>query len=118
MTLILTSPIPENSASAFSASRSALPPREFPSALEIFLVPGHIAYVAVHTPVRSAEGYPVPLGILSFDPDVVARAQASLVKIFATSFAVPYHCDWGAKDVVASVRAALQPDSTSSIQTS
>jgi hypothetical protein len=95
-----------------------MPPREFPSGLEMFLVPGHIAYVAVHTPIRSPEGYPVPLGVLSFDPEVVARAQASLAKIFATSFAVPYHCDWSAKDVVASVRAALQPETIVPIQTS
>ena len=89
-----------------------LPPSEFPSGLEVFLVPGHIAYVAIHTSIGSLEGYPIPLGVLSFDPDVVLRAQASLAKVFETSFAVPYHCGWKTGDLVANVREALLHDPT------
>jgi hypothetical protein len=87
-----------------------LPPSSLPSGLEIFLVPGHIAYVAVHIPFGHAEGYPIPLGIISFDPEAVARVQVALSKILDTPLAVPYHCDWGAKDLVSSVQAALTPE--------
>jgi hypothetical protein len=92
-----------------------LPLRDFPSGLEIFLIPGHIAYVALHTPLGQPEGYPVPLGILSFEREAVARVEAAVLDILGSSLATPYHCDWVAKDFVASVRATLQPKVTTAL---
>ncbi len=43
--------------------------------MEILIVPLVAAFVILHTPVGAAEGYPVPLGIASFDPDVVHRVN-------------------------------------------
>ncbi|WP_458762508.1 hypothetical protein [Cupriavidus basilensis] len=47
--------------------------------LEILCVPGLIMAALVHAPIKcsngSSSGYPVPLGILSFDPEVVACAE-------------------------------------------
>jgi hypothetical protein len=42
--------------------------------LELLLVPGRIAAVLIHAAFGEGESYPVPLGILSFDPNVVERA--------------------------------------------
>jgi hypothetical protein len=48
---------------------------EFPGAMEILVVPHVAAFVIVHAPVGAADGYPVPLGIDSFDPDAVYRVN-------------------------------------------
>lgn len=48
----------------------------FPGRLEILLLPGRVAAVLVHAPVGAAEAVAVPLGVLSFDPDVVERVTA------------------------------------------
>jgi DNA-binding MarR family transcriptional regulator len=45
------------------------------AALELLLIPRRVVAVMVHVPaIGSTESYPVPLGILSFDKDVVRRA--------------------------------------------
>lgn len=49
-----------------------------PSALEILLVPRRLVAVTVHAPIGIERGFPVPLGVLSFDPDVVGRAHQYL----------------------------------------
>ena len=47
--------------------------------VEILLIPHRVAAVVVHAPGSgSTEGYPLPLGILSFDEDVVRRATGLL----------------------------------------
>ncbi|MBV8369495.1 MAG: hypothetical protein JO036_11300 [Candidatus Eremiobacteraeota bacterium] len=47
--------------------------------LEVFLIPDRVAAVLVHVPATgSTESYPVPLGILSFDPDIVYRTTQLL----------------------------------------
>ena len=46
----------------------------FPRALEILLIPRVMVAVAVHAPVGSRDGLPVPLGFISFDPRVIGRA--------------------------------------------
>lgn len=46
-----------------------------PDALEILLVPKRMVAVTVHAPISADHGFPVPLGLLSFDPDVVRRAH-------------------------------------------
>ncbi|MFZ2028831.1 MAG: hypothetical protein WAU68_00865 [Vitreimonas sp.] len=43
-------------------------------ALECLLVPGVACAVLVNAPIGAAHGYPVGLGIMSFDAEVVARA--------------------------------------------
>lgn len=43
--------------------------------LEILWIPGLIIAALVHAPIKSAHCIPAPLGILSFDPKVVARGK-------------------------------------------
>lgn len=49
-----------------------------PSALEVLLIPQRVAAVTVHSSILETRGYPVPLGILSFDASVVRRVHQYL----------------------------------------
>jgi len=51
-----------------------------PSSLEIFLIPQRVVALTVHSSITEAKGFPVPLGILSFDPAVVRRVHEYLLK--------------------------------------
>lgn len=46
-----------------------------PSSLEVLLIPQRMVAVTVHAPVMEGRGFPVPLGVLSFDPAVVGRVH-------------------------------------------
>jgi hypothetical protein len=85
------------------------PNSSLPSGLEIFLVPSHVVYVAVHSPLKHAEGYPVPIGIISFDSEVLSRAQAALFDILRVPGVSAHHCDWNAADMVVEAQAVLAP---------
>ncbi|MBT3072034.1 hypothetical protein KKP04_14320 [Rhodomicrobium sp. Az07] len=52
---------------------------QFPDALEILLIPGLVAAAVVHAPIKVSAGHAVPLGLLSIDPQVVARVQDMLI---------------------------------------
>ncbi|PWE80498.1 hypothetical protein XF30_30560 [Bradyrhizobium sp. SUTN9-2] len=49
-----------------------------PPGLEILLVPGLIAAISIHLPVEAAHSFPVPVGILTFDDQVIERIQSVL----------------------------------------
>lgn len=49
-----------------------------PAKLEIMLVPQRIVAVSVHAPLVDGRSFPIPLGILSFDPSVVQRTHRYL----------------------------------------
>lgn len=51
---------------------------QFPSTLEIMLVPGVVMAASVHAPIGSKSGLPVPLGYISFDPRVIERTSEYL----------------------------------------
>lgn len=57
----------------------------FPGGFEMLLVPGAFVVAAVHAPIGSPSGLPVPLGFASFDPRVLARA-GKLLETNADSF--------------------------------
>lgn len=46
-----------------------------PRCLELLILPGILAAVAVHSPIGLHTGLPVPLGFISFDPQVLARTS-------------------------------------------
>jgi hypothetical protein len=50
-----------------------------PDALEILLIPQQVVAVIVHAPIGLERGFPVPLGILSFDSKVLETAREYLV---------------------------------------
>jgi hypothetical protein len=50
-----------------------------PPALEMFVAPGLLTAVMVHSPIGETHSLPVPLGIISFDERVVQRAQERLM---------------------------------------
>ena len=49
-----------------------------PGALEILLIPKRMVAVTVHAPIDVGMGFPVPLGVLSFDPEIVKRTHIYL----------------------------------------
>lgn len=77
------------------------------SGLEVFLLPAHVAYVAVHTPVGVKEGYPIPLGILSFDSNVVTRVQKLVAKLITGSPPPTLDCRWPSKHALEEIELAL-----------
>jgi hypothetical protein len=54
--------------------KHAILPREF----ELLLVPDVVVFASVHAPVSMNLGFPTPLGVLSFEKDVVSRVQELL----------------------------------------
>lgn len=54
----------------------------FPASLEMLCVPRMVIAILVHSPVLSTTGFAVPLGLLSFDPAVVSRAQHIFVNAY------------------------------------
>jgi hypothetical protein len=49
-----------------------------PSSLEVLLIPRRVAAVVVHAPIGEDRGFPIPLGILSFDATIVRRVHRYL----------------------------------------
>jgi hypothetical protein len=82
--------------------------------LEVFLLPGRMAFVLVHAPIGVAEGYPIPLGIASFDPKVVERVHALMTDILAAAPPRPVYCNWGTDRLLEEIDAALDFSSSSS----
>ncbi|MBP5981340.1 MAG: hypothetical protein KA748_14180 [Halomonas sp.] len=62
---------------AFSEVQDA-PLGSIPSSVEIILIPGLAVAVLVHLPILATSGHAVPLGFISVDSQVVARAVALL----------------------------------------
>jgi hypothetical protein len=95
---------------AFSHMFNAIvrvPARHLPPGLEIFLIPGRLAFIVLHTPVGTREGYPVPMGVMSFDPKVVERAHGIISDILAGAHPTPTHCDWQSTSILGEIDAAL-----------
>ena len=73
----------------------------------MFLLPAHVAYVALHTPVGVKEGYPIPLGILSFDSNVISRVQKLVAKLITGSPPLALDCHWPSKNPLEEIELAL-----------
>ncbi|MBX3711483.1 MAG: hypothetical protein KF800_05950 [Lysobacter sp.] len=54
---------------------------ELPTCLEVLLIPGNVAAVLVHAPIGTRRGFPVPLGILTFDTSVVERVALMMTRL-------------------------------------
>lgn len=57
--------------------------RRIPKNFEMLLVPGRLFAALVHVPLNGGEGYPAPLGILSFDPELLRGAHDVMSDIVA-----------------------------------
>jgi hypothetical protein len=92
---------------AFNAV-AKVPSRCLPRGLEIFLVPGRLVFVLVHTSIGVTDGYPVPLGIVSFDPKVVERTHGIITDIMSAAESLPAYCDWALTNFLDEVDTALE----------
>jgi len=69
---------------------AALPSKhELPGCLEVLLIPGGVAAMLVHAPIGAQRGFPVPLGVLSFDPEVVKRVAVVLARLLPDELPLP-----------------------------
>jgi hypothetical protein len=91
-----------------------VPAHRLPQGLEVFLVPGRLAFVLVHTPIGIDEGFPIALGVASFDLKVVERVHAVVTDILSGAFSESLHCDWATDHLLDELDAAL--DFSSSIE--
>jgi len=81
--------------------------RDLPAGLELFLVPGQVCYIAIHSPIGSDDAYPIPVGVLSFDPKITNLAQQSLSALLSRAYLSQSHCDWDCADVRSNVEQEL-----------
>ncbi|MFZ0306067.1 MAG: hypothetical protein WAL75_25500, partial [Terracidiphilus sp.] len=86
----------------------SIPEYELPSGMEAFVVPGHIAYVAVNTPIEEEQGFPIPLGILTFDPIAVAKVQKLLTSLIENRLASESHCSWAPNRLMQELKGWLE----------
>lgn len=78
-----------------------LPSRsELPSCLEVLLIPGSVAAVLVHAPIGLQRGFPVPLGILSFDTGVVERVASMMTRLLPNHLRSPADGELWTRDVL------------------
>lgn len=68
---------------------------EIPSSLEVLLVPRRMVAVVVNAPIGLGRGFPVPLGVLSFEQEVLRRAHEYLEgKLYAGIQDLGEQIDW------------------------
>ena len=68
---------------------------EIPASLEIMLVPRRMVAVVVNAPIGVGRGFPVPLGFLSFDQEVLRRTHEYLEdKLCPRSLEAGEEVDW------------------------
>lgn len=60
---------------AFTQSKHLNVNSLIPPSLEVLYIPGVLVAALVHTPIKSQKGFPVPLGFLSFDANVITRTK-------------------------------------------
>lgn len=70
--------LPNHLAEAFDLVVSGHDVAGIPPGLEIMLVPGLMAAVCIHVPVEAARAFPVPVGVLTFDDQVIERIRSVL----------------------------------------
>jgi hypothetical protein len=61
--------------------RVHVPGRALAPDLEVLLVPGRLCVVLAQSPIEAAEGFPIPLGIISFEASVVARVHGLVTQL-------------------------------------
>ncbi|MBU7435862.1 hypothetical protein [Paraburkholderia fungorum] len=82
-TAITRKPLPRYLAEAFDHHQFLAEQAAIAPSVEVFLIPGLVAAVLVHAPIKANNGIPVPLGFLSFDASLVQRVREDLAKCVA-----------------------------------
>jgi hypothetical protein len=72
------------------------------------LVPGHLASVSARTPIDCDEGYPIPLGIISFETEVVQRLHKVVFELLEGSRDMASYIDWESTSIVSDIESALR----------
>ena len=84
-----------------------VPSRALAPNLEVLLVPGRLCVVLAHSPVETTRGFPIPMGIVSFEPAVVRRAHELATSLLSGSAVVIQQCRGSKEDAFADIDRAL-----------
>lgn len=104
--VIVGDDLPKCFQNIFSAAVK-VPRRSLPPGLEVLLVPGRLAFVLAHSPIGVSDGYPVPMGIATFDPVVVERVHQLLTEALSVLGVAPEYCEGDTKNLLEEIDAAL-----------
>lgn len=88
-----------------------VPSRSMPRGLEILLVPGRLAFLLAHSPIGVEDGYPVPMGLASFDAEVVRRVHQVMTEVISAPGVSEESCDWQTESVLQEIDDALDASS-------
>lgn len=84
-----------------------VPGGAFAPNLEVLLVPGRLCVVLAHSPVETDRGFPIPMGIVSFEPAVVRRAHELVTSLLSGPGMSIQHCSGSSEDSFADIDRAL-----------
>jgi hypothetical protein len=85
-----------------------VPQRHLPVGAEILLVPGRFAFVLAETSMGTAEGFPVPLGIVTVDPEAIRKVHGFLTDVISSGGVTVTHCAWQTDDALVDIDRALE----------
>lgn len=84
-----------------------VPSRALAPDLEVLLVPGRLCVVLAHSPVETTRGFPIPMGIVSFEPAVVRRAHELATSLLSAPGVAIQHCSGSREEAFADIDRAL-----------
>ena len=84
-----------------------VPSRSLAPDLEVLLVPGRLCVVLAHSPVETARSFPIPMGIVSFEPAVVRRAHELVTSLLSGPGVSVEHCNGSSEEAFADIDRAL-----------
>lgn len=84
-----------------------VPTRALAPDLEVLLVPGRVCVVLGHSPVEATRGFPIPMGIVSFEPAVVRRAHELVTSLLSGSGVAIQHCSGNSEGAFVDIDRAL-----------
>jgi hypothetical protein len=84
-----------------------VPSRALAPDLEVLLVPGRLCVVLAHSPVETTRGFPIPMGIVSFEPAVVRRAHELATTLLSGPGVAIQHSSGNSEDAFADIDRAL-----------
>ena len=84
-----------------------VPSRALAPDLEVLLVPGRLCVVLAQSPVESPQGFPIPMGVISFEPAVVRRAHEIVTTILSGPGVALLHCSGNGGTVFTDIDESL-----------
>jgi hypothetical protein len=85
-----------------------VPSRHVPVGTEILLVPGRLAFVLAEALMGSAQGFPIPMGIVTMDPEAIRHVHSFMTDVISAGGSSVTHCAWKTDEPLADIDRALE----------